>query len=144
MSDYVSQISEVVHSIQQKLVPRAAGTGVIVNQLQSSHMFGKFKAVSVALVEHRPFFSSPKWQSILKDIFRLVTEAHNIVEECAVDQPGDILVHTALLQVDNEEGFTNLLGRLKATISLILDDELVCNAHHLRHFPEVVRKRLST
>ena len=132
MSDYVSQISEVVHSIQQKLVPRAAGAGVIVNQLQSSHMFGKFKAVSVALVEHRPFFSSPKWQSILKDIFRLVTEAHNIVEECAVDQPGDILVHTALLQVDNEEGFTNLLGRLKATISLILDDELVCNAHHQR------------
>lgn len=130
MSDYVSQISEVVHSIKQKLVPRADGTGVIVNELQSLHMFGKFKAVSVALVEHQSFFLSPKWQSILKEIFRLVTEAHNIVEECGVDQAGDSLVITALLQVDNEEGFTNLLGRLKFTISLIVDDELVCNAHH--------------
>jgi hypothetical protein len=130
MSDYVSQISEVVHSIKQKLVPRADGTGVIVNELQSLHMFGKFKAVSVALVEHQSFFLSPKWQSILKEIFRLVTEAHNIVEECGVDQAGDSLVIAALLQVDNEEGFTNLLGRLKFTISLIVDDELVRNAAH--------------
>lgn len=132
MSDYVSQISEVVHSIQQKLVPGEDGTGVIVNKLQSSHMFGEFQAVSVALVEHRTFFLSPKWQSILKEIFRLVTEAHNLVEECGIDPAGDSLVITALLQVDNEEGFTNLLGRLKSTISLILDDELVCNAHHQR------------
>lgn len=129
MSDYLRQISEVVDAIQQKLVPGAAG---IVNPRQSSHMVRKFKDVSLALVEHRSFFLNPKWQSILKEIFRLVTEAHDIVEECGIDQAGDSLVNSGFLQVDNEGGFTNLLGRLKSAIRLILDDELVRNAHHQR------------